>query len=196
MKIRRQSDETLYGYLNKCVHPCGAVSPVASYLWLGNDCAGCVRSDVGKCCGRCGSGRISHYALSRDEELRKENKRGSGSPLLIVKTVTGSPFHICFGLAFITSYDYHVTMLSVRIADLKSRLSEHLRKVRAGRSMTVFDRDTPIARIVPYETNGSSLTIRSPLPGSPKLQRVSLPPPLRLPKDIVEFLMEERQGER
>jgi antitoxin (DNA-binding transcriptional repressor) of toxin-antitoxin stability system len=87
-------------------------------------------------------------------------------------------------------------MLSVRIADLKSRLSEHLRKVRAGRSMTIFDRDTPIARIVPYETNGSSLTIRSPLPGSPKLQRVSLPPPLPLPKDIVEFLMEERQGER
>ena len=87
-------------------------------------------------------------------------------------------------------------MISVRIADLKSRLSEHLRKVRAGRSMTILDRDTPIARIVPYETNGPSLTIRSPLPGSSKLQRVSLPPPLSLPKDIVEFLREERQGDR
>ena len=42
-------------------------------------------------------------------------------------------------------------MSSVRIADLKARLSEHLRAVRRGRSLTVLDRDTPIARIVPYD---------------------------------------------
>jgi len=83
-------------------------------------------------------------------------------------------------------------MINVRIADLKSRLSEHLRKVRKGRTLTVLDRDTPIARIVPYEGNGGSLKIRSVLSGSPKLQQVELPPPLRLKKDIVEFLMEER----
>jgi hypothetical protein len=117
---------------------------------LGNDCAGCGRSDVGERGGGRHSGRISYYALSRDEKLRKENKRGSGSPLLIVKTVTDSHFHVCFGFTIIIMYDYHVTMLSVRIADLKSRISEHLRKVRAGWSMTIFDRDTPIARIVPY----------------------------------------------
>ncbi len=87
-------------------------------------------------------------------------------------------------------------MSSVRIADLKSRLSEHLRKVRRGWSLTVLDRDTPIARIVPYEDNGASLKVRAPRPGAPKLQRVPLPPPLRLRKDVVRFLMEERQGER
>ena len=117
---------------------------------------------------------------------------------LIDKTVADPSLHLCFcfGFAPITNCDYLVTMISVRIADLKNRLSEHLRKVRAGRSVTILDRDTPIARIVPYETNGSSLTIRSPLAGSPTLQRVSLPPPLRLPKDVIAFLMEERQGER
>ncbi len=87
-------------------------------------------------------------------------------------------------------------MIGVRIADLKSRLSEHLRKVRAGRSLTVLDRDTPIARIVPYEDNGAALTVRAPLPGAPKLHHVTLPPPLRLRRDIVKLLLEERQGER
>ena len=87
-------------------------------------------------------------------------------------------------------------MSNVRIADLKSRLSEHLRKVRAGRSLTILDRDTPIARIVPWQEGDIILKVRSPLAGSPKLQRVPLPPPLRLRGDIVKLLMEERQGDR
>lgn len=41
-------------------------------------------------------------------------------------------------------------MSNVRIADLKARLSEHLRAVRNGGTVTVLDRDTPIARIVPF----------------------------------------------
>ncbi|MBD0316613.1 MAG: type II toxin-antitoxin system prevent-host-death family antitoxin [Nitrospiraceae bacterium] len=87
-----------------------------------------------------------------------------------------------------------MSMITVRVADLKSRLSEYLRKVRAGRTVTVLDRSTPIARIVPYEEHGQSLTIRSPLPGSPSLREVSLPPPLRFRRDIVALLLEERQG--
>jgi prevent-host-death family protein len=87
-------------------------------------------------------------------------------------------------------------MSNVRIADLKSRLSQHLRKVRAGRSITVLDRSTPIARIVPYEEEGASLTIRHPLPGASPLKQIALPPPLKLRRDIVVLLLEERQGER
>jgi prevent-host-death family protein len=41
-------------------------------------------------------------------------------------------------------------MSDVGIAELKARLSEHLRSVRNGGTLTVLDRDTPIARIVPY----------------------------------------------
>jgi prevent-host-death family protein len=95
-----------------------------------------------------------------------------------------------------TSCGYHLVMNGVRIADLKSRLSEYLRKVRNGRSITILDRDTPIARILPYEEDGVSLKVRPPLPGAPKLNRVKLPPPLRAHRDIVTLLLEERQGER
>ncbi len=87
-------------------------------------------------------------------------------------------------------------MIGVRVADLKSRLSEHLRKVRSGRSVTVLDRTVPIARIVPYEEEGLSLTVRKPVSGTPSLQKVPLPPPLRLHRDIVELLLEERQSEQ
>ena len=49
-----------------------------------------------------------------------------------------------------TNRDYNVVMKTVRIAELKARLSEHLKSVRKGRTLTVLDRDTPVARIVPY----------------------------------------------
>jgi prevent-host-death family protein len=87
-------------------------------------------------------------------------------------------------------------MNDVRIADLKSRLSEHLRTVRSGRSLTVLDRNTPIARIVPYDDDGDALEVRMPRPGAPALQEVALPPGVVLKVDVVDLLMEERQGER
>jgi antitoxin (DNA-binding transcriptional repressor) of toxin-antitoxin stability system len=99
-------------------------------------------------------------------------------------------------LAIMTISDYYMTMAGIRIADLKSRLSEHLRKVRAGGSLTILDRDTPIARIVPWKAGDGPLKLRAPLPGAPKLQRVPLPPPLRLRRDILKLLMDERQGDR
>jgi len=92
--------------------------------------------------------------------------------------------------------DYHVTMSEVGIAELKSRLSEHLRKVRAGGSVTVLDRDTPIARIVPWRAGDAGLRIRLPRPGTPKLQQVTLPPPLKRRGDVVKLLLEERQQDR
>jgi prevent-host-death family protein len=38
----------------------------------------------------------------------------------------------------------------VKIADLKNNLSRHLARVRRGGEITVLDRDTPVARIVPF----------------------------------------------
>jgi len=95
-----------------------------------------------------------------------------------------------------TIYDYNVVMKQVRIADLKARLSEHLRDVRRGQTLTILDRDTPIARIVPYSNDAAKLLIRHPRRSSSRLAKVSLPPPLKLDVDIVTLLMEERQGER
>lgn len=95
-----------------------------------------------------------------------------------------------------TTTGHNMTMTTVRIAELKARLSEHLRKVRAGRSLTILDRDTPIARIVPWDGSSSSLKTRPPLSGAPLLHKVKLPAPLPIRGDIVELLLEERQGDR
>ena len=87
-------------------------------------------------------------------------------------------------------------MRPVRIAELKARLSEYLRAVRRGQEVTVLDRETPIARIVPYADGPASLKVRPPVAGAPPLNRVPLPPPLEVSVDVVELLLEERQGER
>lgn len=42
-------------------------------------------------------------------------------------------------------------MSRVGIADLKAHLSRHLKRVRRGGRITVVDRDTPVAQIVPYD---------------------------------------------
>jgi len=87
-------------------------------------------------------------------------------------------------------------MKAVRIADLKARLSEHLRLVRRGQTVTVLDRDTPVARLVPY-TPGASLVTRPPRPGAPRPSAVRLPPPLaNLRTDAVALLLDERQADR
>ena len=39
--------------------------------------------------------------------------------------------------------------MNVKTADLKNNLSKYLRRVRAGKTFTVFDRDTPIATLSP-----------------------------------------------
>lgn len=90
-----------------------------------------------------------------------------------------------------TIYSYYVVMKSVRIAELKSRLSEYLRAVRNGATVTVLDRNTPVAKIIPIQQPG--LRIRKPAPGSPPPKSLSWPPPLDLKVDIMDLLDEERR---
>ncbi|MDP2626898.1 MAG: type II toxin-antitoxin system prevent-host-death family antitoxin [Candidatus Rokubacteria bacterium] len=87
-------------------------------------------------------------------------------------------------------------MRVVRIAELKTRLSEYLRAVRRGHEVTVLDRETPVARIVPYGRGQEPLVVRTPLRTAPGLQQVPLPPPLPIEADVVSLLLEERQGGR
>lgn len=83
----------------------------------------------------------------------------------------------------------------MRIADLKARLSEYLRAVRRGETIAVLDRDTPVAQIIPIPER-RVLRVRMPAPGAPSPNRVPLPKAARLKVDIVELLLEERQGPR
>jgi prevent-host-death family protein len=86
-------------------------------------------------------------------------------------------------------------MKQVRIAELKARLSEYLRAVRGGETIAVLDRDTPIAQLVPIRDR-SALRVRKPSPGTPPPNRVRLPKPAKLNLDVVQLLLEERQGHR
>ncbi len=88
-----------------------------------------------------------------------------------------------------------MTMKRVRIAELKARLSEHLRAVRKGHELTVYDRNEPIARILPYSQRGA-LVVREPVRTYKSLREVPLPPPVSLDIDPVELLLEDRQSER
>src|SRR5436309_6317094 len=94
-----------------------------------------------------------------------------------------------------TTCGHNMTMKQVRIADLKARLSEYLRAVRRGETIAVLDRDTPVAQIVPIRGR-LALRVRRPAPGTPPPNRVRLPKPAKLNLDIVDLLLEERQGHR
>ncbi len=76
----------------------------------------------------------------------------------------------------------------VGIADLKAHLSSHLRKVRAGHTLTVIDRETPIARLVPYESEGP-LKVRKAV-RRPAAVRVA--PPTLKETNSLAVLLEDR----
>ncbi len=82
-------------------------------------------------------------------------------------------------------------MRTVRIAELKAHLSEHLRAVQEGAVVTVLDRNTPIARIVPVEDTAQAVVIR---PAKRDWRGLTLPEPSP-GSDIVSVLREER-GDR
>lgn len=82
---------------------------------------------------------------------------------------------------------------TVPVATLKAQLSEYIRAAREGHSVTVYDGETPVARLVPYETPTESLVVRKAVHG---LHDVPLPPPLSHPVDSSSALHEERHSER
>lgn len=53
-------------------------------------------------------------------------------------------------------------MKSVKIAELKDKLSEHLRSVEAGEEVIVTDRNRPIARIIPVQPAEPVLAVEEP----------------------------------
>jgi len=81
-----------------------------------------------------------------------------------------------------------MVMKGIGIADLKARLSEHLRSVRKGRTLTVLDRDTPVARIVPY--GPEPLEIRR---ATRRPRDLTLPPPPARATDSLSVLLDDRR---
>jgi len=79
-------------------------------------------------------------------------------------------------------------MSDVRIADLKAHLSEHLRSVRNGGTVTVLDRDTPVARIIPFVA--PSLEIRK---AKRRLRDLKVPPRPSKRTDSAAVLVDDRR---
>jgi antitoxin (DNA-binding transcriptional repressor) of toxin-antitoxin stability system len=84
-------------------------------------------------------------------------------------------------------------MRSVSIAQFKGQLSRHLRQVQSGKSLLVFDRETPIARVIPIDA-GDDLTITLPASDAPPVGKLKLPTPPRIGVDVVELLVADRRG--
>jgi prevent-host-death family protein len=84
-----------------------------------------------------------------------------------------------------------LAMRSVKIAELKDRLSEHLRAVERGAEIEVRDRDRPIARLVPASRDGVQLRFAPPKRAFSTV-RDRRPRPARWKKSSLELLLEER----
>jgi prevent-host-death family protein len=82
----------------------------------------------------------------------------------------------------------------VGIAELKGRLSEYLRAVRKGGEIVIKDRETPIARLVPYSASGRRLeTIPATMPPK-EMDKLPFFRPKGLKRgDLEKALRKERQ---
>jgi prevent-host-death family protein len=99
-------------------------------------------------------------------------------------------------VAKMTTSGHNEAMKTVRIAELKARLSEYLRAVRRGETIVVLDRETRVAEIVPVRA-ATALRIRKPAAGAPAPNRVPLPKkPSTSTIDVVQVLLETRQSHR
>ncbi len=83
-------------------------------------------------------------------------------------------------------------MKSVKIAELKNHLSEHLRAVEAGAEIIITDRDRPIARIVPHTSADRRVRISKPKRSFASL-RTKRFAPAKWKISSTDLLLEERR---
>ena len=76
------------------------------------------------------------------------------------------------------------------VSELKANLSRYLEQVRRGATVTVCDRRTPIARLVPFDGDAGGLEVREPIEasGRPAAPRITLGKRI----DVVALLREDR----
>ena len=85
-------------------------------------------------------------------------------------------------------------MKYVKVSTLKAHLSEYLAKVRRGETVIISDRDTPIARLVPYDPEVENFRIERPVSKRRGgLRRVKGVRPLKK-VDVVALLREDRDA--
>ena len=81
-------------------------------------------------------------------------------------------------------------MKKVKIAEFKSHLSTHLKAVRGGAELVITDRETPIAKVIPFGKGEEPLRIR---PATIEGRWDEIPrSSARITVDVVKLLREDR----
>lgn len=85
-------------------------------------------------------------------------------------------------------------LAGVGIAKFKAHMGRYLREVRKGYSITILDRDHPIATVLPCAAEKPRLNVR---PARRKWGSIVLPPPLPPGSpDSLTILLEDRNRDR
>jgi len=85
-------------------------------------------------------------------------------------------------------------MKSANVSELKAKLSAYLAEVRRGGTVLVYDRSTPIARLVPFQEEPDDLVLIEPSASTADLKRIKgVRPNKRIDLDK---LLRETRGDR
>jgi prevent-host-death family protein len=85
-------------------------------------------------------------------------------------------------------------MKSANVSDLKAKLSAYLAVVRRGGTVLVYDRSTPIARLVPFQEEQDDLVLVEPTGTPADLKRIK---PVSPKKRIdLDKILREMRGDR
>ncbi|HLG18862.1 MAG TPA: type II toxin-antitoxin system Phd/YefM family antitoxin [Bdellovibrionota bacterium] len=85
-------------------------------------------------------------------------------------------------------------MKSVRIAEFKSRLSKYLRLVQKGAEIVVMDRETPIAKVVPFGPAYDDFRVIPPKKGFEHIRTLKFEPPSKKTDSLRALLAERNRG--
>lgn len=104
---------------------------------------------------------------------------------------------VCLEQRVVDLYDYiwsNIVMMKVKIAELKAKLSSFLRQVREGEEVVVTDRETPVAKIVPYQIPEERLTMYAAKKPPSIIGQLEFPR-ARTDMSSLDALMEDREDD-
>ena len=95
-------------------------------------------------------------------------------------------------LDVMTISGHNKAMTKTNVSELKAKLSAYLAEVRAGGTVVVYDRVTPIARMIPFQEDRDDLSIIDATDPPAALKRIKGVRPRR-PVDTDKLLAELRK---
>jgi len=99
----------------------------------------------------------------------------------------------CLILDNLTISGHYVVMKNANVSELKSRLSSYLAEVKQGDTVVVCERQTPIARLVPYADEDRDFRVCEAAQPIGKLGKIR---PVRLRKKVdAGKILKETRGD-